>query len=132
MTFISKITDVEHIKQNTNAQTLMTKALERRYIFQRYFIVFLEHLTALEYPEDHQGRKNHKKQGYHPSPCSCSYPSELDIHTKEAGNQGRRHEHQGHKGKHLHDLVLVEVDDTEHSVLQILKSLETEVGVVDK
>ena len=59
-------------------------------------------------------------------------PSELNVHTKEARDESRRHEHQRHKGKHLHDLVLIEVDDTEHSVLEILKSLETEVGVIDK
>ena len=59
-------------------------------------------------------------------------PSELDVHAEEAGNQGRRHEHEGHKGENLHDLVLVEVDDTENCILQVFQTLKTEVSVVDK
>ena len=59
-------------------------------------------------------------------------PSELYVHTEETGNQSRRHQHQRDQGEHLHDLVLVEVDDTEYSILKILQTLETEVGVIDK
>ena len=59
-------------------------------------------------------------------------PSELDIHTEETGYQGRRHEHKGYQSEHLHDLVLIEVDDTDHSVLKILQTLEAEIRVVDK
>ena len=59
-------------------------------------------------------------------------PSELDVHAEEAGNQGRRHEHEGDKGEYLHDLVLVQVDDTENCVLQVFETLEAEVGVVDE
>ncbi len=59
-------------------------------------------------------------------------PSELDIHSEEAGYQSRRHEHQRHQGEDLHDLVLVEVDNTQYSILKVLEPLETEVGVVDK
>ena len=59
-------------------------------------------------------------------------PAELDVHSEEAGDQGRRHEHERHEGEHLHDLVLVEVDDTDHSILQILKSFETEIRMIDK
>ena len=59
-------------------------------------------------------------------------PSELDIHTEEAGDQSGRHQHQRDQGEHLHDLVLVEVDDTEYGILKILQTLETEVGMIDK
>ena len=59
-------------------------------------------------------------------------PSELDIHTEEAGYQGRRHEHEGHESEDLHDLVLVEVDDGDHGILEILQTLEAEVGMVDE
>ncbi len=59
-------------------------------------------------------------------------PAETDVHSEKAGYEGRRHEHEGHEGEHLHDLVLVEVDDTEDGILQILQTLETEVGMVDQ
>ena len=59
-------------------------------------------------------------------------PAELDVHSEEAGDQGRRHEHERDEGEYLHDLVLVEVDDTDHGVLEVLETLEAEVGMVDK
>lgn len=59
-------------------------------------------------------------------------PAELHIHSEEAGNESRRHEHQRHKGEHFHDLVLVEIDDTENSILQIFKSFKTEIGMIDE
>ena len=92
----------------------------------------LEHLTAFEHPEDHQGRDDHEDKGEDPGPGRGAEPPEVDVHSEEAGYQGRRHEHQGHEGEHLHDLVLVEVDDTEDCVLQIFKTLKAEVGVIDE
>ena len=59
-------------------------------------------------------------------------PPELYVHTEETGDESRRHEHEGNQCEHLHDLVLIEVDDTENSILEILETLETEVGMVDK
>ena len=59
-------------------------------------------------------------------------PSELDIHTEKARDKCRRHEHQGYQSEHFHDLVLVEVDDTDYSVLEVFKSLETEIRVIDQ
>ena len=100
--------------------------------FRQFYLPRLEHLTALEDPEYDKSRCNHQQEGDNPRPACCSKPSELHIHTEEARDESRRHEHEGDKGKHLHDLVLIEVDDTENSVLQVLKSLKAEVGVVDK
>ena len=94
---------------------------------------FLEHPALLEYPEDHGKGNHHQSHDHDPCPTrAAEETSELDIHTEEAGNQGRRHKHQRYQGKHLHDLVLIEVDDTEYSILKVLKSLETEVCVIDK
>ena len=59
-------------------------------------------------------------------------PSELNVHSEETCDKGRRHEHEGHKGEHLHDLVLIEVNDTEDCILEVLETLKTEVGVVDE
>ena len=59
-------------------------------------------------------------------------PAESHIHTEEACDKGRWHKHQRHKCEYLHDLVLIEVDDTEYCVLEIFKSFKTEVGVIDK
>ena len=55
-----------------------------------------------------------------------------DVHSEKAGNEGRRHKQQGHQGEDFHYLVLVEIDYTYHGVLQILETLEGEVGVVDE
>ena len=59
-------------------------------------------------------------------------PPELYVHTEETGDESRRHEHEGNQCEHLHDLVLIEVDDTENSILKILKTLETEVCMIDQ
>ena len=54
----------------------------------------LEHLTAFEHPEDHQGRDNHEDKGENPGPGRGAEPPEAHVHSEEAGYQGRRHEHQ--------------------------------------
>ena len=59
-------------------------------------------------------------------------PAELYVHAEETRYQCRRHEHQGDERKHLHDLVLIEVDDTEDCVLKIFKTFKTKVGMIDQ
>ncbi len=57
---------------------------------------------------------------------------QVHVHSIEAGDQCRRHQQQGDQRKNLHDLVLLEIDKTDYGILQILKPLEAEVGMVDK
>ena len=92
----------------------------------------LKHLPLLEDAEDDDSGDRHQCKCKDPRPSRLSEPAEPHIHSEEAGNECRRHEHQRDKGKHLHDLVLVEVDDTEDSVLKIFKSFKTEIGMVDE
>jgi len=95
--------------------------------------VVLEHLPALEDPEDDADGDAHEDKNDEPGPVGVAdEPSELDVHAEETGDEGRRHEHEGHKGEDLHDLVLVEIDDTENGVLQVFKTLEAEVGMIDQ
>ena len=112
------------------------KACKNMYKFRnfKYFDrKFLEHPALLENPEDYGKGNDHQSHDHNPCPTrAAEETSELDIHTEEAGNQGRRHQEQGDQSEDLHDLVLVEVDDTENSVLQVLETLEAEVGMVDK
>ena len=54
----------------------------------------LEHLTAFEHPEDHQGGDDHEDKGEDPGPGRGAEPPEAHVHSEEAGYQGRRHEHQ--------------------------------------
>ena len=92
-----------------------------------------EHSSSLEDPEDNDDRDHHQYKDKSPHPRRAAQEiTEADVHTEEAGYQGRRHEHEGHEGEHLHDLVLIEVDDTEDCVLEVLQTLEAEVGMVDK
>ena len=87
----------------------------------------------LEYPEDYRKGHHHEHKYYEPHPERISdKPSEIDIHTEEAGDESRWHEQQRDKSEDLHDLILIEVDDTEHCILKILETLKTEVSVVDK
>ena len=116
-------------------RALGQKARKNRYNFReiKEFGSFLEHSPTLENPEDNDSRNCHQEKNDEPCPIGVSdEPTKLDVHAEEAGYQGRRHEHEGHEGEHLHDLVLVEVDDTEDCVLEIFESLETEVGMVDQ
>ena len=93
----------------------------------------LEHLAFLEDPEDQGEGNEHQSKDDDPCPGRrTDEVSESYIHTEEAGDQGRRHEQEGNQCEHLHDLVLVELDDTENSVLEVLETLETKVGVVDQ
>ena len=79
------------------------------------FRTFLEHIASFEDPEDHGKGDKHKADRYKPHPWRMTdEPAELDVHSEKAGDQGRRHEHERHEGEHLHDLVLVEVDDTDY------------------
>ena len=92
-----------------------------------------EHLALLEDLEDQGEGDDHHSEDYHPGPWGGGDEvAEGDVHSEEAGDQCRWHEQKGHEGEYLHDLVLVEVDDTEDSVLEVLKTLETEVSVVDQ
>ena len=94
---------------------------------------FLEHPALLENPEDHGKGNHHQSHDHDPGPTrTAEEASELDIHTEEAGNQGRRHQEEGDQGEDLHDLVLVEVDDTENSILEVLQTFEAEVSMVDQ
>ena len=91
----------------------------------------LEHSAFFENPEDQDQRNQHKTKYDHPSPSRGAYEvSEGYVHTEETGYQRRRHEKKRNESKDLHDLVLVKVDDTENSILKILKAFETEVCVV--
>ena len=93
----------------------------------------LEHPSLLEHPEDEHEGDDHEGENHEPGPAGMTEePAELDIHSEETGNQGRRHEQKGHEGKDLHDLVLIEVDDTQNSVLEIFKTFETEIGMIDQ
>ena len=93
----------------------------------------LEHPPLLEDQEDQGKGNDHHSEDYHPGPWGGGDEvAEGDVHSEEAGDQGRRHEQKGHEGEDLHDLVLVEVDDTEDCVLEIFQTLETEVGMVDQ
>ena len=61
---------------------------------------WLEHITSLEYPEDEADRHYHKNEYDRPHPSRIAYkPSEGYVHSEEAGDEGRRHEHEGHKGE---------------------------------
>ena len=98
--------------------------------FKDFRIKFLEHPSFLEDPEDRKDGGEHQGKGDHPRPARRAEPTELYVHAEEAGDQSRRHQQKGHEGEDLHDLVLVEVDDTEDCVLEIFQSLEAEVGMV--
>ena len=92
-----------------------------------------EHSPSLEHPEDGDNGNHHHNEDKSPYPRRVAEEvSETDVHTEEARDQGRRHKHQGYEGEHLHNLVLVQVDDTEDCVLKVLETLKTEVGVVDE
>ena len=95
--------------------------------------LILKHIPLLEDPIDDGEGEEHEGNYQCPGPCGVAYEvAELDIHTEEAGYQGRRHEHEGNEGEHLHYLVLVEIDDGDHSILEVLKMLKTEVCMVDE
>lgn len=57
---------------------------------------------------------------------------EAHIHAEEAGYEGRGHEHKRDQGKDLHNLVLVQVDDTDDGILEIFETLETEIGMINQ
>ncbi len=54
------------------------------------------------------------------------------VHAIDAGDEGGGHKDYGHDRKDLDDLVLLNIDKTEECVLQVLKALRAELGVLQK
>ena len=53
----------------------------------------------------------------------------LKVHTIDTRHQGRGHKYHSSDGEYLHNLVLLDVDKTERRVLDIVQTLEREVGM---
>ncbi len=57
---------------------------------------------------------------------------ELEVHAVNTGDQCRRHENYRCNRKDFNDFVLLDIDQTQKGVLQILQTLEIEIGVIDQ
>lgn len=90
-----------------------------------------EHLLTTEEIDDDTYRQEHDTTDDDPSP-GLVHERKRHVHSVEARNQSRRHQKHRHKGEDLHDAVLIEIDETDNGVLEIFKSLEAEIRVVDQ
>ena len=92
----------------------------------------LQPLLKLEVPE----RKTRYQQHQGDSPQVAVLPVELGhklkVHTVHACHQRSWHEDHGSHREDFYYLVLLDVDKTECSILDIVQTLEAEVGVADK
>ena len=56
----------------------------------------------------------------------------LEVHTIHTGDERRRKENYVDNGENLDDFVLLDVNKTEEGVLEILKTVERETGMLDE
>ena len=56
----------------------------------------------------------------------------LEVHAVDRRDERRGHEDHRRHGEDLDDLVLLDVDKTQRRILDIVQSLEAEIGMVDQ
>ena len=91
----------------------------------------LQHFATLEDKEYNHKRNHHQRDNDDPIPLRVAgNHRQGNIHSIEGSNERRGHQKKRDEGEYLHYLVLVEVDETDDGVLEILKTVKTEIGVV--
>ena len=91
----------------------------------------LQHFFAFEYEEDDNKRNHHQRDNDDPIPLRVTgNHRQGNVHSIEGSDERRGHQKKRDEGEYLHYLVLVEVDETDDGVLEILKTVKTEIGVV--
>ena len=79
--------------------------------------------------EGGQGHQSHRK-GEAIFPLECI--NELEVHAINTRDQCWGHENHRCNREDLDDFVLFDVNQTQKGVLQILQTLEIEIGVIDQ
>ena len=89
----------------------------------------LHHLLAFE-EDDYQDHDNNH-HGENANPDIWPFRKWKGyVHSVETGYKGGWHKQQGDEGKHFHNPVLVQINNTHYGVLQIFQSLKGEVDMV--
>ena len=101
------------------------------FLFFYNVFLFLQHFSFSEYYQDDAEGKNHEREDNGGIPSRVGQ-RQFQIHPVKPRNESRRHEKQGHQRKDLHYLVLVQIDKTDHRILEIFQTFETEIGMVDQ
>ena len=93
---------------------------------------FLQPVLPLEKPEEAQRGKNHESNGRGVSTNPLKLRHVLEVHTIDTGNKCGWHEHYRYNGKYFDNGVLLNVNKTKKCILQIFKTLGTELRVLQQ
>ena len=92
-------------------------------------LIDLQHFLFSENIPERKCQDYHQKKYPEPGP-TVLVKRQGHIHSIETCHEGCRHYEQCDHGKDLHDLILVQIDDSQHRILQILKPFKGEVNMV--
>ena len=92
----------------------------------------LKHSSFSEDQNYNKNRDNHQHQQNKKVRQPAAGHRQVDIHAVDGGYESRRHQEEGHEGEDLHDAVLFEVDQTDYCVLEVVQTLEAEIGMVEQ
>nr|DAO23870.1 MAG TPA: hypothetical protein [Caudoviricetes sp.] len=89
-------------------------------------------LFEAEEPDGEARAEDHQRNGEEVSVAPVHLGHDRKVHAVDAGDQGRGHEDHGGHREDLDDLILLDVDEPQRGVLDVVQTLETEIGVVDE
>ncbi len=80
----------------------------------------------------YKGRSKHHHEGDRITYLPVEFRHKSEIHAVQAGDKGWRHDDHGNQGKDLNDLVLVDIDKPEKSILQVFQPFKKKIGVINQ
>ena len=93
-------------------------------------MIALQPLLFLEEEQDGCHADHHRGEGENIAVAPREFRHKLEVHTVDGRYERRRHEYNRNDGEYLDYLVLLDVYETEERVLQVVQTVETEVGVL--
>jgi len=92
----------------------------------------LQPLTAAEEIQGAEGGQGHQSHRKGEAIFPLERIDEFEVHSINTSDQCRGHENYRCNREDLDDFVLFNVNQTQKGVLQILQTLEIEIGVIDQ
>ena len=95
-------------------------------------IIPLQPLLELEEPEGEARDDEHQRDSPHIAVLPTELGHKLEVHAVHARNKRRGHEDNSGHRENLDYLVLLDIDKAKCRILNIVQTLEAEIGMADK
>ena len=103
-----------------------------QYVYTQFSTYFLQPFFESEDEQHYTREDEHEGNGERITEGPIELRHKLEVHTVHAGHEGRRQEDNVYHGEYLDDLVLLDVYETEEGILQVVQTIETELGVLEQ